>query len=218
MSNISRNVKEAGIVAAVVTNLACIVIFSKTIFANMENENTAGILNFALSLTVAMAVYFAIVGIATLVNRLRNPEPNPKEVKARADAAIESAGAAKEEYDRIYGKCEFCGGELEFKDEKGGTHNSSYKDGYSLEVNSSTTATIRENRVSYHIDRGTHSYHCPACRYTVRAEYERFNSILESHTGIEILAKEGDSKVSREQIKNGRLYKAFNIVASQIYY
>jgi len=126
--------------------------------------------------------------------------------------------AERDEGYKLYHECEFCGGELERHDIKGPTHESSYSDGYSLEVKSYDTGIIRENRVKYFITTGTESYRCPCCHYYIKVNYEKFNDILRSDTGITLYGRDDEMPLPRETIMQGRLYTSFKIVKSQIHF
>jgi len=196
----------------------------------IENEDEAGAVT---ALLISLAVGLAggiLAGIVSLRYMRKNARVKHQKLcetlrasYARAEAdrvrmeAEEKKRREQEEAERrIYEECEFCGGALEFKTRDGHTHESSYSDGYNLEVTTSTTGVLRERRVNYYITTGTDSYRCPHCRYTVEVKYERFNGLIRKDTGITLFGSEGDMQVSRSEVLNGRLYTAFKIHPSQI--
>ena len=136
-------------------------------------------------------------------------------LKAEADAR---AAAEQEAWHQTYEVCEFCGGDLEFEDKKGQTYNRSYQDGYQLEVKTSTTGVIRENRVSYYIQTGTERHTCPHCRYTVSLKYELFNGMSKSYTDKNIYTDPTREAPTRKEIENGRFYTAHKITQGHILY
>ena len=142
-----------------------------------------------------------------------------KEEQARLKAeAAAKAAAEQEAWHQTYEVCEFCGNDLEFEDKKGQTYNRSYQDGYQLEVKTSTTGVIRENRVSYYIQTGTERHTCPHCRYTVSLKYELFNGISKSYTDKNIYTDPTRETPTRNEIENGRFYTAHKITKGHILY
>ena len=220
------------VIAIIAWYIVFMIVFSMSGMDALSNEDEAGTIKaFAVSSGIGGAVAIAVGILSFIILKKRAWAKYIEQckiikedfAKAQAEeqariAAEERRKKAEEEMRKLYKECEFCGGELEYHDIKGYTHNGSYQDGYKVEVKTSTDGIIRPNRVSYFISTGTESYRCPCCHYYMRVQYERFNGQIRSNTGIDIFGKDEDMKVSREDIKKGRLYTSFKIVKSQIPY
>ena len=198
----------------------------------VQNEDEQGAVT-ALIVSLAVSTSGAVIGaiVSRIVTkkaelqayrannaRLLQAYKAEQEQAAQRAAAEAKYAAEMEKYNRTYRICEFCGGELEYHNIKGYVHESSYQDGYSLEVKTSTTGVLRENRVHYTIHTGTESYRCPHCHYYIAVGYELFNgnAAVKSFVKKNLYAKPEELQVPREQIEAGRLYSSFKITRSQI--
>lgn len=196
----------------------------------IQNNDEAGALRALVISLVISTIGGVVVGIFYYIKQrkkarldyknkcetIRREFVAAKAEKERLIAEQTRIQAEKDAWYKLYHECEFCGGELEFHDIKGSTHQSSYSDGYRLDVKSYDTGIIRENRVNYYITTGIESYRCPCCHYYIKINYEKFNGISRSNTDIALYGRDDEMKVPRETIMQGRLYTSFKIVKSQI--
>lgn len=189
----------------------------------IQNEDEAAALRALIISGVGAAVGAIVIGLLAASKFRRNAregyEENCKKLIAdyeaklaeearQAEARAKRAEEEEREY-KLYNVCEFCGGDYEHNDKQGETHERSYTDGYNLEVKTSTTGVIRENRVNYRITTGKETYRCPCCKYSIDIKYELFNGLIRTNTDIYVYNH--DSAVPTERIKEGRLYKSFKI-------
>jgi hypothetical protein len=193
----------------------------------IQNEDEAAALRALIISGVGAIVSATVIGLLAAKKFRRNVregyEENCKKLIADYEAKLaeesrlaeERATKAEAEAEgyKLYNVCEFCGEHYEHSDKRGETHNSSYSDGYNLEVTSSTTGVIRENRVDYRITECKETYRCPCCKYSIDIKYELFNGLIRTNT--DIFVYHHDSTVPPERIKEGRLYKSFKISNSR---
>ena len=198
----------------------------------IQNNDEQGALT-ALVVSLAVSAAGAIVGFIFMRKHVKATErkayemecarlrqaATQKQEQARLKAEADAKAAAEQEaWHQTYEVCEFCGNEFEFEDKKGQTHERSYGDGYQLEVKTSTTGVIRENRVNYYIQTGTQRHTCPHCRYTVSLKYEKFNGMIQSFVDMTIYTDPAKKHPTREEIENGRFCKAHKITRGHILY
>lgn len=182
--------KLVAIIVSVIAAVACLIILGNTVFANANENDILGVLNFLVTIGVGCLVYVVMTCLA----------------KLRYAKRIETERAAfeKKKRDAIpYTVCEFCGGRITRK---------YYKAGETI----SGGWYIRNGSLDRHLNRTEHGldvYSCENCRYTVEGENEN----LLAGYGINIMAYrdvrteifEG-SPVSEEQLKAGRLVAYLN--------
>ena len=182
--------KLVAIIVSVIAAVACLIILGNTVFANANENDILGVLNFLVTIGVGCLVYIGMTWVA----------------KLRYAKRIEAERAAfeKKKRDAIpYTVCEFCGGRITRK---------YYKTGETI----SGGWYIRSGSLDRHLNRTEHGldvYSCENCRYTAEGENENllagYGINIMTYRAVRTEIFEG-SPVSEEQLKAGRIVAYIN--------
>lgn len=187
---LSDGEKTASIIIAIVVGLACVVLLGNTIFANAQENDIEGILNFIISIGVGFGGYHAAVAVAKLRYKQRI---------AREEELFEN----RKREAIPYTVCEFCGGKIE----------KSY-----TRITDKVTGgfSLRDGTLTHHTNKseiGMEIYSCEKCQYMVRCDCEKaiYGSVPAiMYTDMRCNLFQDDAPVTFEQVKNGRLANYFN--------
>ena len=177
--------KMASIIVAVVAAIACVIILGNTVFANANEKDILGVLNFIVSIGVGFLAYAAMTCVAKFRYRKRIQAERAEFEKKKREAIP-------------YTVCEFCNGRIVRK---------YYKSGESV----SGGWYVSYGELKHHTnltEHGIDTYSCETCGYIVEGDNE--NSL--AGYGINVMAYRSvrteifdGSPISESQLKSGRL-------------
>lgn len=182
--------KTVSVIVAVIAAIACTIILGNTVFANANENDILGVLNFIVSIGVGCLAYVGMTYVA----------------KFRYAKRIEAERTAFEEKKRKaipYTVCEFCGGRIARKYYKSGE---TIHGGWYISYG---TLNHHTNRTEHGID----TYSCETCGYIAEGENENtlagYGINIMAYRSVHIEVFEG-SPISEEQLKAGRLVAYLN--------